>query len=83
MPTKEDIDEENKKIRHLRILVDLTSNIILQTDLPLSEAYKLIEGTRRLAVILFPGKEEVYDLIYKPRFMRLLSQRYLIPGGRN
>lgn len=79
MPTKEEIEEENKKIRFLKCVIDLTTNIILQTDTPLSEAQKMIEGTRMLAATLFPGKEEVYDLIYKPRFKRLLSERYIIP----
>lgn len=82
MPTKEDIEEENKKIRHLRFIIDLTTNIIMQTDTPLSEAQRMIEGTRRLATTLFPGKEEVYDLIYKPRLRRILSERYVIPGSR-
>jgi hypothetical protein len=80
MITKEEIEEENKKIRHLRLVIDLTTNIIMQTDIPLSEAQRMIEGTRRIATALFPGKEEVYDLIYKPRFRRLLSERYVIRG---
>lgn len=78
MVTREEIEEENKKIRHLRFVIDLTTNIIMQTDIPLSEAHRLIEGTKRLAITLFPGKEGVYDLIYKPRFRRLLSERYVI-----
>lgn len=82
MPTKEEIEEENKKIRHLRFIIDFTTNIIMQTETPLSEAQRMIEGTRRLATTLFPGKEEVYDLIYKPRFRRILSERYVIPGSR-
>ncbi|MEK6691031.1 MAG: hypothetical protein AABY78_06995 [Nitrospirota bacterium] len=82
MPTKEEIEEENKKIRHLRFIIDFTTNIIMQTDTPLSEAQRMIEGTRRFATTLFPGKEEVYDLIYKPRFRRILSERYVIPGSR-
>ena len=82
MPTKEEIEEENKKIHHLRFVIDLTANIIMQTNISLYEAYKMIEGTRRLAITLFPGKSEVYDLVYKPRFRRLLSERYIIPGGK-
>lgn len=81
MPTREEIEEEDKKIRLLRFVVGLTTNIIMQTAIPLSEARKMIEGTRSLATTLFPGKEEVYDLIYKPRFSRLLSERYAIPGN--
>ena len=28
------------------------------------------------AVAMFPGKEETFDLIYMPRFSRLLAERY-------
>jgi len=82
MIRREDLEEEDKKIRHLRFVIDLTSSIIMQTDIPLSEALRMIEGTRRLSASLFPGKEDVYDLIYKPRFRRLISERYVIRGGR-
>lgn len=82
MINKEEIEEEDKKIRYLRVVADLTVNIIMQTNTSLSEAKRMIEGTRRLALTLFPGKEDVYDLIYKPRFMRLLRERYVIAGEK-
>jgi hypothetical protein len=36
----------------------------------------VIEGVRRLALNLFPGKEEAFDIVYAPRFRRLLNDRF-------
>ena len=38
MATPEEIAEENKKIRFLRLLVDFSMQFILQGDLPFEEA---------------------------------------------
>ena len=68
---------EDKKIRQLRFLVDMTVSILYQQQsLSLEEAVRLIEGVRRTAVRLFPGKEQAFDLIYAPRFRRILSERF-------
>jgi hypothetical protein len=36
----------------------------------------MVAAVRHAAVRLFPGKESVFDLIYLPRFRRLLADRY-------
>jgi hypothetical protein len=36
----------------------------------------MVAETRRFALQLFPDKEFTYDLIYAPRFRRLLSEKY-------
>jgi hypothetical protein len=38
----------------------------------------MVASTRRYALQLFPDKEFTYDLIYQPRFRRLLSEKYKI-----
>jgi len=76
MATAEEIAEENKKVRFLRILVDFSMHLILQGDLPLDEALKVVEGVKDHACRLFPGKEETFELIYRPRFMRILVEKY-------
>ncbi len=53
-------------------------NVICQSDLPVEEAMQLVASTRQLALQLFPDKEFAYDLIYQPRFRRLLSEKYRI-----
>ncbi len=75
-PSKEEIDEESRRIRRLRILVTLALNIIAQGELPIEEAHELVSATRRVALQLFPDKEEVYDLIYRPKFQQLIKEVY-------
>jgi hypothetical protein len=76
MPSEEEIREENRKVRRLQIVVDLVMNVLWQSDIPISEASEMVAETRRYAVHLFPDKEFTYDLIYAPRFRRLLSEKY-------
>jgi len=70
------VREENRKIRYLRFLVDLSILSIQQDDLLLEEALERVEDVKRAACSLFPGKEEVFELIYRPRFNRVLEERF-------
>ena len=74
--TKEEILEEQKKINRLRFLVDFTISVILQGNLPLERAQRLVEGLKKHAVTLFPGKEDTFELIYRPRLNRAIMERY-------
>lgn len=76
MASEEEIREENRKVRRLQFVVDLVTNVLWQSDVPLAEASEMIAETRRYALHLFPGKEFTYDLIYAPRFRRLLAEKY-------
>ena len=75
-PTKEEIDEESRRVRRLRIVVTLALSVIAQGEIPLEEAHDLVAATRRVALQLFPGKGEVYDLLYRPKFRRLINEVY-------
>lgn len=66
--------EERRRLRYLRTLVDLTANIIMQAGLERAEAERMVEAMRRQILRLFPGKEKTYDLIYRPRFERLIRE---------
>jgi hypothetical protein len=68
--------EENRKIRFLRFLVDLSLRSIQQDDLSLEESLKLVEDVKKATSNLFPGKEETFELIYRPRFNRVLQERF-------
>jgi hypothetical protein len=76
MVTPQEIADENRRIRFLRMLVDFSIQLILQGDLPLEEALRLVEGVKGHTCRLFPGKEETFELIYRPRFRRILAERY-------
>ena len=76
MASKEEILEENRKVRRLQIAVDLVLNLVAQSDIPVEEASELVAQTRRFALNLFPDKAQVYDIIYQPKFKRLLVEKY-------
>ncbi|MFI5341210.1 MAG: hypothetical protein ACHQ7N_15405 [Candidatus Methylomirabilales bacterium] len=76
MPTREELEEEDRRVRQLRIAVNLTLSVIGQTDLTLDQAQEMVAATRGMALRLFPGKELAFDLIYLPRFRRLLAERF-------
>lgn len=75
-PTSEEIDEESRRVRRLRVVVHLALNLIAQGQLPIEEAQALVAATRRLALALFPDKGETYDLLYRPKFQRLINEVY-------
>jgi hypothetical protein len=81
-PTPEEItlskgvEEEDRKIRHLRRMVDFTSILIMQSDMDLEEAQRHTTALRDFALRLFPGKEHVFDMVYGPRLKRLLVEKY-------
>jgi hypothetical protein len=75
-PTQEQIDEESRRIRRLRILVRLTIESIAGGDLSAEEAAGMVAATRRVALEMFPGKERAFDLIYKPQFQRVMNAVY-------
>ncbi len=78
----EALREEEKKMRMLRFIVDLNQAILMQqTDLTLREAFEIMKNTKRAALNLFPDKEDVYELLYSPRFRRIIRDRFVIAGG--
>jgi len=72
-------EEEDRRIRTLRRIVDLGLQLIA-TDPALSpgEAISVMEHVRMHAMKLFPGKESTFDLIYRPRFLRVIQERWKI-----
>ncbi len=76
MPNPAEIEEENRKVRRLQVVVGLVMSTIQQSDIPIEEASELVASTREFALRLFPDKELAYDLIYASRFKRLLSEKY-------
>jgi hypothetical protein len=76
VPTPEAIAEENRRLRRLRLVVDMALQVIAQGDMPYEEAADLVAATRRVALQLFPGKEDAFDLLYRPKFQRLMREVY-------
>lgn len=71
------LELEDKMLRRLRFLVDLTfATLVQDRDLTLEDAWQHVIALKGAAVAMFPGKEETFDLIYLPRFSRLLAERF-------
>jgi hypothetical protein len=69
--------EENRRLRRLRLVVDVTlARLYQDPDLSLLDALQLTEQCRDAALAMFPGKETAFDLIYRPRFERVLRARW-------
>lgn len=75
-PSQAEIDDESRRIRRLRILVNLTIESIAGGDLSAEEAAGMIAATRRVALEMFPGKERAFDLLYRPKLQRVMHAVY-------
>jgi hypothetical protein len=72
-----EIEEEGKKIRRLQMMMSMVMSVISQdSSLTVEEAAELAAGAKRAALALFPDKELAYDLLYKPRLQRLMTERF-------
>lgn len=71
--------EEQKLLRRLQMMMNMTMQVIAQDgSLTIDDASQMIADSRRAALAMFPGKELAYDLIWKPRFQRLMRERFRI-----
>jgi hypothetical protein len=72
-----EIDEENRRIRRLQIMMNMVMSVISQdSTLTVEQASELVANTKRAALAMFPDKEFAYDIIYKPRLQRLMRERF-------
>ncbi|WP_213804103.1 hypothetical protein [Granulicella sp. dw_53] len=71
--------EEQKLIRRLQMMMNMVMQVIAQDrSLSIEDASQMIADSRKAALSMFPGKELAYDLIWKPRFQRLMQERFRI-----
>jgi hypothetical protein len=73
---QEAVREENRRLRYLRFLVDLALMEISRGRYTKPQAEKIVENIRSQALQLFPGKELAFELIYRPRFRRVITETF-------
>jgi uncharacterized membrane protein len=73
---KQAITEETKKVRRLRFIVDFALQYIRTQEITHDQAIGVVEGVKKHALLLFPEKEEAFDIIYAPRFKRVLNEKF-------
>ncbi|HEY5055521.1 MAG TPA: hypothetical protein VII58_05130 [Acidobacteriaceae bacterium] len=70
-------EEERRLIGRMQMMMNLVTQTIAQdSSLTYDEAAQMIADARRAALTMFPGKELAYDLIWQPRFKRLMLERF-------
>lgn len=74
-----DAQEEARLLRRLQLMMNLVMQTIAQdSSLTIDEASQMIADARSAALNMFPGKELAYDIIWRPRFQRLMRERFRI-----
>ncbi|MEW6262984.1 MAG: hypothetical protein AB1641_07885 [Thermodesulfobacteriota bacterium] len=68
--------EEERRIRELSRTVDLALLYLQAAPLDREQAQELVRRVRAKAMRLFPDKAATFDLIYQPRFRRVLVKRF-------
>jgi hypothetical protein len=83
LPDKESPDDleqairtENRNLRYLRFIVDLAIGEIRGGRYTRAQAEKVVGNIRSQTLQLFPGKELAFDLIYRPRFQRAITETF-------
>ena len=77
--TAEQRAEEQKLIRRLQMMMNMVMQVIAtDSSLTIDDAAQMIADSRKAALAMFPGKELAYDIIWRPRFQRLMRERFRI-----
>ncbi|HEY0785745.1 MAG TPA: hypothetical protein VGD62_07715 [Acidobacteriaceae bacterium] len=75
----QELRDEDRKLRRLQLMMNVVMSVIGQDrSMTVDEAAQLIADSRAAALAMFPGKEETYDLLYRPKLQRLMRERYRI-----
>ena len=74
-----DAGQEDKLIRRLQMMMGLVMQTIAQdSSLTIDEAAQMIADSKKAALAMFPDKELAYEIIWRPRFQRLMRERFRI-----
>ena len=77
--TPEELLEERKKLRRLQMMMNLVMSAIGQDpNLTVEQASSMVADSRRAALAMFPDKELAFNLLWKPRLQRLMTERFNI-----
>jgi hypothetical protein len=72
-PSVEELRDEQRRLRYVQFIVDLTTSVIMQSEMTRREAEGLVASAREKILLLFPGRDETYEILYGRRFARLVE----------
>jgi hypothetical protein len=70
----EAVADESRRADALRRTVDVACALLRQSRLSRGEAEAVVASTRARVLELFPGKEDVWQLVLAPRFARIVEE---------
>jgi hypothetical protein len=77
MDRDDEFREEQRSVRKLRLVVDVTAQVLAEDEkLTLCEALRLVEAARQAALRLFPEKGDTFDLVIRPRLENIVLERF-------
>jgi hypothetical protein len=76
-----ELQEEQRRMDRVRRVADVTAFLLARTPLSRVETLHVIDHARNEILRLCPGKEEVFDLVLRPRFLRAVNERTLREWG--
>ncbi len=82
MAEPEAVADEARRADALRRTVDVACALLRQARLPRDEAESLVAFTKARVLELFPGKDDVFELVLRPRFTRILDEYCAPPRAR-
>lgn len=81
MVTIDELSTETLRLRKLRHIVDISSNLIMQGSMSRVDAERLVRFMRERILALFPAGDETYEIVYAHRFRRLIDE-FAVPSDR-
>ena len=73
-PTADELADETRRVRKVRQLVDIATALIVQSNMTAADAETLVGWLRERILILFPGGEGTFEIVYAQRFRRLIRE---------
>ncbi len=69
--------EEARLLRRMQMMLGMVMQTIAQDgSLTVEEASQMVADAKTAALAMFPGKDLAYELIWRPRFQRLMRERF-------
>lgn len=69
--------DEQKRLRRLRLIVDLTASVLSQEpSLTPEKGLEMIARAENAVEGLFPGSHAQFDLLVRPKLLRILEERF-------
>ena len=81
IPDPRELQDEQRRMIELRGIVDWAMLRLRHDRMTRNDALRLLEETRDAVLALCPGKAEVFDLVLRPRLLRIDEEQRFVDWG--